>query len=384
MSAQVHSRPSPTPSSRGEDGLDRGVLVLAYGAKRFIHMAKVLARSLAIHSPDIARAVVTDSSDPGLVDLYDHVIEFRPELGSGLMQKVYLDAYSPFRETLFIDSDCLVIRDISYLWEVFRETPFGVVGTKQSSGDCTFHPRVEALLEQLERPWLPVFNGGLYFFRTDEVSRAVFHTARDMMHALDDYGLTRIDGQFNEETAFAVSMSRLGVEPVTDDGSVMRCTYYLFGRLRLDVVRNVCEFFCRKTDSLVEPAIVHLLMPMCANYIYKRETLKIRAVAAGAPARLISVVVNLILNPPYIVYAGSTRFFKRLAYGQVPIMPLPLWEVRGTMPPWRPPWKERLDEREARYRWRRSVMTRLRTMVERMLGRGRVERWEKQIRSIIR
>ena len=79
-------------------------------------MAKVLARSLAIHSPDIPSAVVTDSSDRGLADLYDHVVQFRPEFGSGLTQKVYLDAYSPFKETLFIDSDCLVIRDISYLW----------------------------------------------------------------------------------------------------------------------------------------------------------------------------------------------------------------------------------------------------------------------------
>jgi hypothetical protein len=30
------------------------------------------------------------------------------DYGSGVVQKLYLDRYSPFDETLFIDSDCLL------------------------------------------------------------------------------------------------------------------------------------------------------------------------------------------------------------------------------------------------------------------------------------
>lgn len=363
---------------------DRGILVLAYGAKRYIRMAEVLARSLAINSPCIPRAVVTDSSDQGLADLYDHVVPFRPELGSGLTQKVYLDLYSPFKETLFIDSDCLVIRDLEYLWDKFEGTPFGVVGSRQASGESTFHPRVEALLDKLERDWLPVFNGGLYFFRDDDASKEVFEVARRMMPHLDEYGLTRIDGEFNEETAFAVSLSSLRIEPIPDDGSIMRCTYYLFGRLHIDVSRNECEYFCRKTDSLVKPAIVHLLAPMCANYIYRREALKIRAVAAGVPRRVASTVINTIFNPPYIVYASIVRGLKRIAYGQIPIMPLPLWEVRQSMPAWRPPWKERLEEKETRYRWKRSLLSRLRETAVWVLGQRRVGRLEDRIKGFNR
>ena len=57
-----------------------GVITLAYGIPKYIEMAKTLARSLRLHSPDIPRAIVTDTQDDGeLIELFDDIMPLRKE-----------------------------------------------------------------------------------------------------------------------------------------------------------------------------------------------------------------------------------------------------------------------------------------------------------------
>lgn len=332
----------------------RGVLVMGYGPKKFVHMAKVLGRSLKLHCDHLPRAVVTDSDDPELRKLFPIQVPFRPEWGTGFMQKTFLNDYSPFEETLYIDSDCLVVRPFEQVWDMFKGSPFGVVSVPQTEGDCAFHPRVEELLRKLERPSLPIFNGGLYYFRNAPESDAIFKTAREVMRDFDNWGLKRLGTALNDEAAFAVSLAKHRVPTVPDDGSVMRYTYYFFGRMVIDTLRGKSRFLCRYLNKQVEPAIVHLLAPLCESFVYRREAVKLRAATLGVPPWLASVGVNAVMNPPYAVYAMFRRAFKRWRSGTAPIMPVPLWEVRGQLPPWQPPWQEREAEvaaSRARWRW---------------------------------
>ena len=81
----------------GKDGcmVGRGVLTLAHGERFYIRMAKALARSLRCHGCRDPLAVITDSNDPELADLFDCIVPFRPEFGQGVVKKLYLDLYSP-------------------------------------------------------------------------------------------------------------------------------------------------------------------------------------------------------------------------------------------------------------------------------------------------
>lgn len=106
----------------GVEWLPRGILTLAYGAKRYVNMAKVLARSLMLYNND-PRALVTDSNDPELRELYYILVPLNSIFGTGVRQKLHLDSYSPCEETLFIDSGCIVVRPISELWSFFSEVP---------------------------------------------------------------------------------------------------------------------------------------------------------------------------------------------------------------------------------------------------------------------
>src|ERR1700722_13670189 len=59
----------------------RGILTLAFGKPKFIEMAKALAWSLNLHAPAIPRAIVTDSNDAELAQLFSQRLSRGARLG---------------------------------------------------------------------------------------------------------------------------------------------------------------------------------------------------------------------------------------------------------------------------------------------------------------
>src|ERR1700749_1001205 len=110
--------------------MERGILTIAQGKKQYIDLAKSLAISLNIHNPGLKKALVTDSDDPELKELYDMVIMADNSIGIGFLQKLYIRDYTPFDETLFIDVDCLCVKSIDFLWGPFNKCDVSVIGRK--------------------------------------------------------------------------------------------------------------------------------------------------------------------------------------------------------------------------------------------------------------
>lgn len=156
-------------------------------------MAKSLARSLILHAPTVPRAVVTDSMDPELDRLFTHKIHHRPEYGSNVRQKMYLDKYSPFQETLFLDSDCLAVRDVEAFWNAFRSVPFGVCGVHvMRVGETNEFLDVDFILDHFNLQGIPKFNGGTYYFNRSPEAAALFATTRDVLNRAAQFkGLRR-------------------------------------------------------------------------------------------------------------------------------------------------------------------------------------------------
>src|SRR5580700_7201229 len=106
----------------------RGIITLAYGHERFIEQARSLAHSLQLHAPRLPRTLITDSTNLEIRRQFTGVISYRPEYGSGMRQKLFLDLYSPYDQTLFIDSDCLALGNLESFWSAFAGKYFGVPG----------------------------------------------------------------------------------------------------------------------------------------------------------------------------------------------------------------------------------------------------------------
>ncbi len=249
---------------------------MAYGQqKKYVMMAKGLAQSLMLHSPNITRAIVTDSQDSELNKLYDIVIPLNPEWGQGMWQKLYINEYSPFAETLYIDSDSLVVKPIDGLWDLFAGVPFGVIGKQISAGKALNGKikDVQEIRDKFNVDSLPVFNGGLYFFQK-EAAITVFLAAKEIAKNYQSLGISNSRGKLSDETVFSIALAGHGINAISDPmGLTMRTLRGISSPIEIDVLLGNCSFI--KEAKLVEPAIVHFAGYI--GYFYQiRELTKLK------------------------------------------------------------------------------------------------------------
>jgi hypothetical protein len=257
----------------------RGILTLAVGKPKYIEMAKSLARSLILHDPNLMRGIITDSKDPELGDLFTYRIDLRPEYGSGLRQKMFLDRYTPFEETLFIDSDSLAVHSLDSFWSAFKSVPFGVCGMATlQTGDTDDSVDVPFILDHFKLTSLPKFNGGAYYFKRTPESAAVFTTARELLDRATELrfpnlALQAANGPYDgptDEALYSVAMAIHGLTVTNMGPGGMWTAIDSATDLSLDVPNGICSFV--KRGRLLVPDILHVAS-FTESLIYLRESL---------------------------------------------------------------------------------------------------------------
>ncbi|MBE9004866.1 hypothetical protein IQ259_07410 [Fortiea sp. LEGE XX443] len=259
--------------------LEKGIITFAYGKPKFINMAKTLARSLRLHSPTIPCAIVTDcQEDPELEKLFDHLIPFQPEYGGNMKQKLYLDIYSPFQKTLYVDSDSIVVRDINFIFEAFQDRSFSLPGERYLTfgEQDPYIKDLDFILNHFGLTKLPKFNGGLYYFDKSETAQSMFDTTRSILANWEKLGFNvwRGDGPCDEPIV-AIAMTLHNQTMFSDSGSMMRTPVGIRGSLDVDVINSKCTF--QKYEKIVSPAIVHFAGDWLQHPVYAREALKLQS-----------------------------------------------------------------------------------------------------------
>ncbi|MEJ5914133.1 hypothetical protein [Pseudokineococcus sp. 1T1Z-3] len=300
---------SLTPSA------ELGVLTLGFGADRYRRLAVNLARSLQRHSPGLPRAVVTDRPEQ-MSRWYDVVVPHDAAHGSGFAQKLALDVYTPFSRTLFLDSDCLAVRDVREVVDLLAGHPFAACGRAARTGEW-FGADIATVLERLggTRP-LALFNGGLYYWERSTTSQAVFSTARATAARYEELGFFPMRGRpgaLTDEPLVSIGMRTHGVDVVDDGGSTMRTPLGMEGELDVDVLAGRCSFV--KEGRLVEPAVLHFCGGWAESTLYRREVAKLRAARwLPLPPALVSSTLDAalvagrgLLRSARLVRAGLRR-----------------------------------------------------------------------------
>ncbi|OLP59014.1 hypothetical protein BJF93_03540 [Xaviernesmea oryzae] len=237
-----------------------GFLILAFGKARYIDQAVDLAISLKRHMPHYPVALVTDGTSlpPGL---FDHVVPIDRNKGGGFIQKVWLDAYSPFEKTMFIDSDCIVGRPFEDHLAALQAYSFTPVCERYlKAGDRDEDGWVKDIglaLAAVNGSLYPKFNGGIYYFDRSEKSQAVFEKARALLKDVGSLGLQNPSGgEVGDETLFALALSALGLTDLYDDkGTLMRTPIGINGPFEMSA--DFSNFRFKKYGQVVAPAICH-------------------------------------------------------------------------------------------------------------------------------
>ncbi len=270
----------------------RGIITLAYGHERFTEQARSLAHSLQLHAPQLPRTLVTDSTNPEIRQLFTDVIPYRPEYGSGMRQKLFLDFYSPYEQTLFIDSDCLVLGNLQSFWSAFEGQAFGVPGFRYlQKGSTDPYFDVDHALESLHLTTIPKFNGGTYYFTRSPESTEFFKTARKI---LDDWRGLRLcefrrDGPGDESVyALAMAVHHFGLTSMGPRGMWTPVGYK--GPLLLDALKGTCSF--AKEGMKLSPEIIHFPGEYVYSFAYARERAKLSAHVEGRKTPLTTMATS--------------------------------------------------------------------------------------------
>jgi hypothetical protein len=233
--------------------ISKGFITIAIG-KKYIKQARHLAYSALLHAPHIIRAVVTDKPEL-LSNFYDITIPYNPDYGNPFAAKTRLYLYTPFEKTLYVDADSLIIHNFDSYWPWLDEQSFVYEGTLLHEGEWYFD--IAKISRQLSLPWIPKFNSGMFLFRNDIASKAIFDTAFDYLSNQKErnLGVDFFRGtMLPDEPFLAIALAKNNIKPVDDYG---RFSKSLIGAKNIHVNGIKGFAFFIKNGKAVFPLIVH-------------------------------------------------------------------------------------------------------------------------------
>jgi hypothetical protein len=264
-----------TGGSKAKDsqGRGRGVLTVAFGHRDYARMAITMARAIRIRDSETPLAVATDLAPECFQGWFQYVVPWRHAYASFYEFKFDLYAMSPFEETLFIDSDCLALRPIRAVMDVFAGHDVSVAGQNVPSPWWFLQPN--RIRERLPRETYPGFNGGLMYFRRSPAAEQVFRRACEWVAEYDALGIARLSsGAINDEPMFSLAMAERGCRAVSNaEHQIMYGPRR--GRVDIDIMAGTCEMDLG--GRVVQPMTCHFVGMDKDRYVYERERLRMQA-----------------------------------------------------------------------------------------------------------
>jgi hypothetical protein len=237
--------------------MSRVVLTAALGSRKYIQQALGLARSLSLIGDGTPRVVISDSDDLELRRWFASVVPPNSEVSTYLQKLQGLEVCDA-DEFLFIDSDSLVFRKLDSVWEGCQGAAVAVQGEWIRDGH--WYGYLDKSLPHLGLDALPMFNGGMIYYRRCSETLAIFEEAHRIGENYDATGLERFRGVVPDEPCLAVAMARTGLGTLLPDRQdYMNTPVGLVGHLDISVARGTCRFLKhgRHGLRLVEPTILH-------------------------------------------------------------------------------------------------------------------------------
>lgn len=227
---------------------DEGYLILAMGPPRYLEMARALAASIRIMDGTRRICLVHDeamalAADDGLF-FDDTALLSDDPVYPGFMNKIRLYPTSPYKRTMFVDADCLLMKtDIDRYWDMARGKFFAITGERRTRGEWK-GADIASLLQQEGAPYLVQMNSGVFCFEKCPEADVFFAGLNDFFLRRREHlgvGLHRGKPAQTDEIYIGLWMGMNGLDstgPRSDENSWMVSTWRAFG-MRLDPDRGI-------------------------------------------------------------------------------------------------------------------------------------------------
>ena len=226
----------------------QGYLIMALDKGKFVDMARPLARSIRVFDPTRPVGLVYNegsvSSESDLSDFDVAVHMPNSDKLVGIQNRFRLNQYTPFRKTMLVDADCLMVKHgIEWYWRLFDEQPLAMLASKAKSG--YWHGKdVARMCDILNVPYVARGNAGVIYFEKDQRTDQIFEYMAETALSYNEQ-ISRIHrdrrGGFASEPIIGAAFGAFGLETqsaVRGVGSLM-ITTWLARRCVFDVKLGV-------------------------------------------------------------------------------------------------------------------------------------------------
>jgi hypothetical protein len=199
----------------------QGYLTLATGSPFYLDLAMNLVLSLKLNDPARPVCLVTDHAMPipGAYRPYiDELAYLKEKPGfHGCLNKLRMNEVSPFTETMFVDSDCILLKnDMDRHWTKFQSPGFCSPGSKVTSGRW-YGFDIADVIKKLGIDYMRTLNSGVFYFRRGAESDRFFATALDLVenHKQDLGSFHRNKLQLADEPFIGAALGKLHTPTVS-------------------------------------------------------------------------------------------------------------------------------------------------------------------------
>jgi len=266
--------------------MDRSLITVAVGKPYYLGLAENLLKSFLLWNAenDIHFLLITD--DVGFFKNYKNNSKVSlkqidlDETGKSFTSKFKMFENAVATDNLFVDCDCLIYKDVDFIFETFKSRSFSAIGNDITEGN--FFCDVKKTLEYFKLTSMPKFVGSVYFFKKDTKAGHIFEVASELKNRYDELGFVRLRDKENEEPLFAVSLKMENEDLITNDGTIKADLMYY-----KNVVSNVVTGKAFVSEPIIKitggekiqencsPAILHFNGPYSESYHYKMEDFRL-------------------------------------------------------------------------------------------------------------
>lgn len=213
-----------------------------------------LALSLKVSNPGVKTAVACSAKLFSILRPYfDHLVEERKGL-RGFAHKVYLDQYSPFKTTLFFDSDILVFKNVHDYINTWPKQPYAACGQWMTGGLSSFGLDRAAVIKRLGVDKLVGIDGaGHALFHVPE-SNPLFDRAREITESYSEFAG---NAKYADEDVMNMAMTEFGMAPAQSGQFFARYCSARPGTMEIDSRVGLCRFLDSQTGDVFEPCMIH-------------------------------------------------------------------------------------------------------------------------------
>lgn len=271
----------------------RGFVTVATGSEQYYIVAANLLKSYRYFAKEPLPFAILADQENEYTALFDDVIILENPQRS-YMDKVFLLNHIPYDETLFVESDILVYKDITCFFDAFEEADdysmFGInhpldadltYGLVRQPGKDWgwFDPKTMGKYQD-QIHWIPKFGSDFVFMRKGPVCERASQVCLDVWANSGEYGVKPID-----DDLFAVGMAVSGCKCVPSNPKFNKAIYWQMlpngWKPEPDFHKGYCRFTRPGKQEADDAFLCHWGSRYTKNALYKREAKMLACRIAG-------------------------------------------------------------------------------------------------------